>query len=310
MPLRRGGHSRQQSDELIEDLEFQLGDSQMDYVRVSLSYAHSAFPRQAFAEVTDGVSDVRSTLSTMVTGTLRRCNGSSPWSPQPAPSPNALFPLISQHWGKEKAGEAMQKMLAQRSTPRKPANNARCLRADQDTDGASWITVDTATYGNDLEESPAPARGESDEKAPILPRPARITTSEPANLTLELWLSEKVGDQDVTHSLRSIDSILHQYDHTGGCTQVNNDVLEIRDISSGILTNQTSKSLYDERASVAPTDKMFLRPQQTGGAGSSSKRSWFSGAETVEHSVKNYVNNSPGGGKKKELSKWAWASWF
>ncbi|KAL2208842.1 hypothetical protein CC79DRAFT_1320404 [Sarocladium strictum] len=84
---RSEGHVRQRSDELIEDLELQLGDLRTEYMRVRLCYAHSAFPQHEDIEERNGISS-----------------------------------LIAQHWGSEKANEAMQKMLSQRSTPRKVAN--------------------------------------------------------------------------------------------------------------------------------------------------------------------------------------------
>lgn len=283
----------------------------MDYVRVSLTYAHSAFPRLACAEVVDGVSDARSTMSTVVTGTLRRCNGTSPWSPQPAPSPNTLFPLISHHWGKDKAREAMQQMLAQRSTPRKPANNVSGLRIDREMDGASWITVDNVICDVDSQELPTPTRIEVGETAPTLPRPARITTAESASLTLESWLAEKIADQELTHSLRSIDGTLYQHALTKDHSHGRMNAVNTREIGSTVSTDHVSGSLCNyEPSSKSPLDNRVPNLQQAGRRGSGSKRSWFPTAETVEHDLNNHANNSSAGSKKKELSKWSWASWF
>lgn len=60
-------------------------------------------------------------METVATATLKRHSTASPWSPRPTPAPNPLFQLIERHWGVDKAREAMQLILAQRSTPRKAA---------------------------------------------------------------------------------------------------------------------------------------------------------------------------------------------
>lgn len=66
---------------------------------------------------------MKSRMDTVTVASLKRHNTVSLWSPRPAPAPNPLFLLIEQHWGPEKAREAMQEILMHRSTPRKPANS-------------------------------------------------------------------------------------------------------------------------------------------------------------------------------------------
>ena len=119
---RRTVHIRQKSDELIEDLEIQLGSSQVAYMQIRVSYAHSAFPESSQTDTMAGVSSVSSRIETKATASLKRHNTLSPWSPRPAPHPNLLFPLIERHWGADKAMNAMKQILNQRFTPRKPAN--------------------------------------------------------------------------------------------------------------------------------------------------------------------------------------------
>ena len=92
-------------------------------MQVRVSCTHSAFPSYAISDIRDGVSCLQSTMETVAMATLKQCNGLSLWSPRPAPSQNPLFQLIAHHWGTEKATEAMQQILTQRSTPRKPAKS-------------------------------------------------------------------------------------------------------------------------------------------------------------------------------------------
>lgn len=122
--LRNLGHVRQKSDELFEDLEIQLGSSQVTYLRIQVSYAHSAFPEFLHTEHMTGVSSMSSRMETVVQASIKRHSTISPWSPRPVPLTNPLFPLIERHWGPDKARDAMQQILAKRSTPRKPAKAA------------------------------------------------------------------------------------------------------------------------------------------------------------------------------------------
>lgn len=117
-------HIRQRSDDLMEDLEFQLGSSTLNYMQVRVSYSHSGFPEFCNVDTMAGVSNMCSRMETTATACLKRHNMRSPWSPPPAPTPNPLFQLIERHWGPQKATEAMHQILTQRSTPRKPARAA------------------------------------------------------------------------------------------------------------------------------------------------------------------------------------------
>ncbi|CAM1511430.1 Fc.00g089430.m01.CDS01 [Cosmosporella sp. VM-42] len=119
--VRRSDHIRQRSDDLIEDLEAELGDSQVAYMHVSITYSHSAFPQLTITENPGGVSSIQSKVETTATATLKVHNTHSPWSPPPAPTPNPLFELIEQRWSVANATEAMHQITAHRSTPRKLA---------------------------------------------------------------------------------------------------------------------------------------------------------------------------------------------
>ncbi|KAF7550040.1 hypothetical protein G7046_g8142 [Stylonectria norvegica] len=67
-------HVRQKSDDLIEDLEVELGDSQVGYMQIVVTYSHSAFPHLANTESVDGVSTLQSKLETTATATMKLHN--------------------------------------------------------------------------------------------------------------------------------------------------------------------------------------------------------------------------------------------
>lgn len=99
----------------MEDLELQLGDSLMTYMSIRVSYSHSAFPSKSTLVGAVESSSFHTKLSTTAEAAIKLHNALSPWSPHPMPVKNRLLPLIKRHWGPQKASEAMQQMLAQRS---------------------------------------------------------------------------------------------------------------------------------------------------------------------------------------------------
>ncbi|KAL7950310.1 hypothetical protein V8C42DRAFT_310130 [Trichoderma barbatum] len=108
---RQQKHTRQRSDELMEDLQLQLGDSLMAYMRICVSYSHSAFPFKLASGAAE-VSSLHTKLSTTAEATIKLHNSLSPWSPHPIPVEGRVLSLIKRHWGSQKASEVMQQTLA------------------------------------------------------------------------------------------------------------------------------------------------------------------------------------------------------
>lgn len=109
----------------------------MEYMNIRVSYSHSGFPDFTRQETKSGVSSTQTSMETTAMASLKRQNTQSLWSPPPTPTPNPLFQLIEKHWGPQKAGDAMQKILAERSTPRKPARSMSrpSLAGESDDEG-------------------------------------------------------------------------------------------------------------------------------------------------------------------------------
>ncbi|KAH0497032.1 hypothetical protein TgHK011_004368 [Trichoderma gracile] len=110
----RHKHQRQRSEELMEDLEMQLGDSFMPFVKIQVTYSHSAFP----SHLTPGgaeMSSLYTKLRTTAEATVKLHDALSPWSPQPVMAKGRLLPLIRRHWGPQRASQVMEQMVEQRS---------------------------------------------------------------------------------------------------------------------------------------------------------------------------------------------------
>ncbi|KAK2046472.1 hypothetical protein LZ31DRAFT_462273, partial [Colletotrichum somersetense] len=120
-PKKQAGHVRQRSDELIEDLQYQLGDSWLDYVRVVVKYNYSAFPLQSRCEAVNGVVEMGTKLETSVKAIIRHRNYQSPWSPCPAPTTNPVLSITYDCWELEKARSAMHRIATQPTVPHKLA---------------------------------------------------------------------------------------------------------------------------------------------------------------------------------------------
>ncbi|KAK4151267.1 hypothetical protein C8A00DRAFT_36093 [Chaetomidium leptoderma] len=116
-------HVRQNSDDLIEDLERQLGGTMTDYVEVRVTYRHSGFPHRhgqttgtTKTTAPDGIVSLQTTMQTTGIATIKRHNSASPWSPPPCmPRPNPIFEVIASHWGIENAHAVMQRVIRSRS---------------------------------------------------------------------------------------------------------------------------------------------------------------------------------------------------
>ncbi|KAI0899705.1 hypothetical protein F4806DRAFT_505898 [Annulohypoxylon nitens] len=106
--------SKQNSDNLIADLELELGDSRTRYVHVRVKYCHSGFPAFKNTLLEDGVINYQTRLETTATGTIKRYNTASAWSPRQTRISNPLFAIIASHWGPARASEVMHKIMSSR----------------------------------------------------------------------------------------------------------------------------------------------------------------------------------------------------
>ncbi|RYP79063.1 hypothetical protein DL771_000041 [Monosporascus sp. 5C6A] len=127
-PPQGSGKPKHEPDDLIADLEFQLGSVKTEYIRVRLSYCHSGFPMLEDVSTTSGISSRQSRLETTAVGVVKRHSTTSIWSPRPTPASNALFPIIASHWGPGRAHDVMNRIMPQRSSHRKiPKTNSSSM---------------------------------------------------------------------------------------------------------------------------------------------------------------------------------------
>ncbi|KAK1988529.1 hypothetical protein LZ30DRAFT_5469 [Colletotrichum cereale] len=112
-PTKQAGHVRQRSDELIKDLQYQLGDSRLDYVRVVVKYNHSTFPLLPRSDAADDVVEMGTRLETSVKAIIKHRNYQSPWSPCPAPTLNPVLSIVYDCWEPDKAQSAMRRISTQ-----------------------------------------------------------------------------------------------------------------------------------------------------------------------------------------------------
>ncbi|KAK0643606.1 hypothetical protein B0T16DRAFT_392104 [Cercophora newfieldiana] len=129
---RTRGHVRQSSDDLIQDLEHALGTTTTEYLRIRMTYRHSAFPYQApvpstppddtgiAAASTSDIMSVDTKMETTSRAIIKRYNSASPWSLRPVQLQNPpLFEIIASHWGSASAREIMHR-IATRPRPLPP----------------------------------------------------------------------------------------------------------------------------------------------------------------------------------------------
>lgn len=110
--------SRQQSDDLMDDLEFHLDSSVRDHLSISLTYAHTAFPQHSRLSASfdrTGITSVHTRMGTTATASLKRHAHRSSWSSHPVLTPNPLFNIITANWPPDRAANAINRMLTCRA---------------------------------------------------------------------------------------------------------------------------------------------------------------------------------------------------
>ncbi|CAK7268905.1 hypothetical protein SEPCBS119000_003301 [Sporothrix epigloea] len=132
---RQLAHNKK-SDQLLEDLELQLGSTSREYMQVQLTYAHSGFPKRDIGrELADrdaGCVEVRTTIETTVTALVMQQNSSSLWSSPKAPATDSpLVDIVAKHWGPAAAKEMARRIAT--------SNDMRMLRQA----GKTFETWDT-----------------------------------------------------------------------------------------------------------------------------------------------------------------------
>lgn len=114
--------AKRSSENLIADIEYQLGNVSTEYVQVRVNYCHSGFPTFGDALAQDGISAYHTRLETVTTGAIKRHNPASTWSPQPTPACSPLFAIIASHWGPARANDVMHRVTSNRSSLRRAPN--------------------------------------------------------------------------------------------------------------------------------------------------------------------------------------------
>ncbi|KAM3471239.1 hypothetical protein MY8738_009405 [Beauveria namnaoensis] len=103
-------HRRHKSDELMADLESQLGDSQMPYMKVKVTYSHSAFSDYFGHEILVGVAQRCTKLETTAVGALKQHNVGSAWSPPPIYSLESIKSAMQRHWKADVVAKWLQRI--------------------------------------------------------------------------------------------------------------------------------------------------------------------------------------------------------
>ncbi|KAI0966851.1 hypothetical protein F4678DRAFT_260247 [Xylaria arbuscula] len=98
----------QKSNELIADLESELGAASIKYLQVRLRYNHSGFPASNEAISADGTTDWQTQLETTLTGVIAQ-QALYPTPSSSSAGKRRLFGLVASYWGPIRANEIFSK---------------------------------------------------------------------------------------------------------------------------------------------------------------------------------------------------------
>ncbi|KAI3331505.1 hypothetical protein HD806DRAFT_518522 [Xylariaceae sp. AK1471] len=96
----------QKSNELIANIESQLGSSSVRCLQVRLQYQHSGFPLSNSIAPTDGTADCQTRLETTAIGVIKEQTLHPPWGLScVSTGESSLLGLVASHWGPLRANE-------------------------------------------------------------------------------------------------------------------------------------------------------------------------------------------------------------
>ncbi|KAI8944930.1 hypothetical protein F4801DRAFT_159494 [Xylaria longipes] len=102
------------SNELIADLESELGLARIKYLQVRLQYHHSGFSTLNDATPMDGTTDYQTQLKTTATGVIDQQALHSPLNPSHfSANESSLFGIVASYWGPLRANEIFSQKTRQ-----------------------------------------------------------------------------------------------------------------------------------------------------------------------------------------------------
>ncbi|KAI5919900.1 hypothetical protein F4810DRAFT_464649 [Camillea tinctor] len=105
-----------ESNDIMADLEYQLGSVEIEYLQVRVRYRHSWFPSFQESSFDDNISSCQTKLESTAIGVIKRQNSIAAQSPRLSSASNPISSIIASHWGPARAKEMMRKVKLQRET--------------------------------------------------------------------------------------------------------------------------------------------------------------------------------------------------
>ncbi|EWG45222.1 hypothetical protein FVEG_06102 [Fusarium verticillioides 7600] len=301
--------SRLESDNLIEALKEELGDSTVSYMTVRLSYRDSAFPMcQDTGIVEDDMFSMHSKIETVATASVKLHNAMSLWSPAPVLRSNPLLPLVERHWGTMSARKVMAQIAAAKYDP-KDSEQTYCLQ-QKNSEKTGYRTHGKPTWNH----SPTPR---------IPPRKASLQRD-----CTEVDLDDRGKHSQPRQRLRQGSSRCGSYASSYLSRQSREGLPGPRTFR-GAGVNNSAHTRPEEEHSRDGTGIPATQGRRTLSGKSDSSTLWKRrslGADTLrgllplmaglsittrEREVEEPRGASPARSRgKKDASKWGWASWF
>ncbi|KAF5554337.1 hypothetical protein FPHYL_8481 [Fusarium phyllophilum] len=306
---RRQKCSRLESDNLIEALKEELGDSAVSYMTVRLSYRNSSFPMcQDMGIVEDDMFSMHSKIETVATASVKLHNAMSLWSPPPVSRSNPLLPLVERHWGTTRARKVMAQISAAKYNP-KDSEQTDCLQ-QKHSERIGYRTNGKPTWNH----SPTPR---------IPPRKASLHRD-----GTEVHLDDREKNSQSLMRLRQGSSRCGSY-ASSYLSRQSREGLQGPRTFRGAGVNNSAHTGPKEEHSRDGSDIPATRSRRTFSGKSDSSTLWKRrplGADTLrgllplmaglsittrEREVEEPRVTSPARSRgKKDASKWGWAAWF
>lgn len=281
----------QRSNELIADLESELGFPGIRYLQVRLRYHHSGFPASNSVTPTDGMVACRTSLETTITAVLeQQALHLSAWQLPMCATESSLFGIVASYWGPVRANEIFSKRTRFQTNPMVTGNPTLIDRRK--------------TMVNEGIFSPRPALERSPftplpRRRAVLPQPSPEEGEDPARKIWTEMRRRTSGGRQNAEGLPAAPTIPERTSAYPGSLRMRSNVDRQRDLLRDMaLRNKRSigadslKSLVPSMASLDVSDK-----ESWGGSSASA-------SSATSHNKENVAPD------RRREGRWSIAGWW
>jgi len=303
------------SDDLMAELENDLGRTLTLYLTVRLTYKHSAFPNHREPAGSDGMVSHLTRLNTEAAAVIKRHNPQSAWSPRTSQTMdgpldvNPLLSLIETHLSSDQKNEALRKLANERPpiTFAKRLGNPASSEETAKSAGCSIATrIELAIAAPSVQTTPTNAAASLEHTNEMLAKPIeahvlRTKQTEEIDPARKIWTEmRRLSRGGHRHARQSISADHYSsIDDSPSPSRSGSGHTSMSTLSKGVSESSGIGSVRQQRTNIM---EVALRNKRSVGAET---------LRSIAPSVAQTVGRSKGGtinGLGLGVRSWGWGS--